>query len=176
MNVAMIFKNEYNFVKSFFALTTLGAVAVIVPPMLSSQALFGSVKKFDIQAIIYGEEAETNITSLKDMISSIPYISYKDLNNLKDSAPMDDTVKMTDPAAIMFTGGTTGIPKGAILSHRALLRGSYNGCFVEGDVFFNKYMALVPFFHVFGLVRNLLTSINTGSEIYLVREMMNLFK
>ncbi|MCQ2794860.1 MAG: acyl--CoA ligase [Bacilli bacterium] len=173
MNVAMIFKNEYNFVKTFFAITTLGAVAVIVPPVLPTQALFGSVKKFDVGAIVYGEEAEPNIVGLKDMIASIPYISYKDLNNLKDSASADNSVKETDPAAIMFTGGTTGTPKGAVLSHRALLRGAYNGCFSAGAIFFNTYMALVPFFHVFGLVRNLLSSISTGSEIYLVREMMS---
>ena len=176
MNVAMIFKNEYNYVKTFFALTTLGAIAVIVPPVLPSQALYGSIKKFDIEAVVYGEEAETNITALKDMVSSIPYVSYNQLNNLKESAPADDSVKPTDAAAIMFTGGTTGTPKGAVLSHRALLRGAYNGCFCEGEVFFNTYMALVPFFHVFGLVRNLLTSLSTGSNIYLVREMMSFIK
>ena len=170
MNVAMIFKNDYNFVKTFLALTTLGAVAVIIPPVLPSEALLMSVKKFDVKAIAYGEEAEANV---KKINVSVPLISYLELNNLKESAPIDDTVKLTDPAVIMFTGGTTGAPKGAILSHRALLRGVYNGCFGEGKTFFNTYMAIIPFFHVFGLVRNLLVSISTGSEIYLIKETMN---
>ncbi|MCQ2795717.1 MAG: acyl--CoA ligase [Bacilli bacterium] len=175
-NVAVIFKNDYNFIKSFFAVTTLGAVAVIVPPILPTQALLGNIKKFNISAIIYGEEAESNVVALKDITANVIYISYKELNDLKDCVPFDNDIKPTDPAVIMFTGGTTGTPKGAVLSHLALLRGAYNGCFVEGQVFFNTYMAIIPFFHVFGLVRNLLTSINTGSEIYLIKETMNFIK
>jgi len=175
-NIAMIFKNDYNYVRSFFALTSLGCTCVIVPPMLPGQAIFGSLKKFDCAAVIYGEEVESTIIEVKDMISSIPFISYKDLEKQNEGVPADDTVKPTDPAVIIFTGGTTGTPKGAVLSHRAILRGSYNGCFNEGKIFEIKYMVLIPFFHIFGLVRNLLTAINTGSTVYLVKEMMHFIK
>lgn len=175
-NVAMVFKNDYNFVRTFFAISTLGGIAVIIPPALPTQALFGSCKKFDIAMIAYGEEVEENIITLRCMLPNIPYVSYKDISSGTIEAIHDKTVKPTDPAAIMFTGGTTGTPKGAILSHRALLRGSYNGCFSEGKIFNIKYMALVPFFHVFGLVRNMLTNINTGSNMYLVKEMMHFIK
>ena len=173
MNVGLIFKNDYNFIKSFFALTTLGAVAVIISPILPAMALLGSIKKFDTAYIVYGPEVKDTLLSLH---LNIPLISYLDLDENNGFAPADLSVDKEDPAAILYTGGTTGTPKGAILSHRALLRGSYNGCFGEGQIFFNKYMVLIPFFHVFGLVRNLLSSINTGSNAYLVSEMMHFIK
>lgn len=177
MNVGLVFKNDYNFVKTFFAVTTLGAVAVLIPPVLPSQALLGSFKKFETSIVIFGEEAEKTINEIKEFPKDITLISYTDLNaNLKEKAPANKDVKTSDPAAILFTGGTTGTPKGAVLSHCALLRGSYNGCFAGGQIFFNNYMVLIPFFHVFGLVRNLLTSMNTGSNIYLVKENMRFFE
>lgn len=174
-NVAMVFNNNYNFVKTFFAITTLGAVAVILPPALPCEALLGSFKKFNSSIIVYGQEAEEKIDKIKSENSDFTFISYKDFDSLEGSASEIEDISPNDPAAIMMTGGTTGPSKGAILSHRALLRGAYNGSLVEGQIFKNTYMVLIPFFHVFGMVRNLLTSMNTGSNVYLLENNMSLF-
>ena len=64
--------------------------------------------------------------------------------------PVD--VSPSDLAVLQYTGGTTGIPKGAMLSHRALV-GNVHQCRAwhttlrEGD----RILAVMPFFHVYGL-------------------------
>jgi len=75
----------------------------------------------------------------------------------------------------MFTGGTTGIPKGALLSHKALMQGAFNGIFATGSAFEQRYYALIPFTHIFGLVRSFLTALYTGSQVYLCENMKNIF-
>ena len=64
--------------------------------------------------------------------------------------PVD--VSPTDLAVLQYTGGTTGIPKGAMLSHRALVANieqcrAWHAAMGEGD----RILAIMPFFHVYGL-------------------------
>jgi long-chain acyl-CoA synthetase len=57
-----------------------------------------------------------------------------------------------DLAVLQYTGGTTGVPKGAMLSHRALVANvhqchAWHATVGEGD----RILAIMPFFHVYGL-------------------------
>ena len=81
-----------------------------------------------------------------------------------------------DPCAVLFTGGTTGKSKGALLSHRALMAGTKNGCYGIRSVFGQRYFLVLPLTHVFGLIRNLMTSLYTGSTLYICRDTKNMFR
>lgn len=67
-----------------------------------------------------------------------------------------------DIAMIQFTSGTTAMPKGAMLFHKAMLRGAQCGCQIlqlsESDRFFSPQ----PFFHVGGSIQVMLTPILSG--------------
>lgn len=63
-----------------------------------------------------------------------------------------------DPALIQFTGGTTGLPKGAVLTHGNLVAGTLQ-CSLWGSAFTGQWppekrnvMAVLPFFHVYGTI------------------------
>ncbi len=63
-----------------------------------------------------------------------------------------------DPALIQFTGGTTGLPKGAVLTHGNLVAATMQ-CSLWGSAFTDltppekrSVMAVLPFFHVYGTV------------------------
>jgi long-chain acyl-CoA synthetase len=77
--------------------------------------------------------------------------------------PLEDEV-----AVISYTGGTTGTPKGAMLthanfSHVILIRRRWSvGVFEDGV---EKSLAVLPFFHIFGLTFVLLLSFATGTEM-----------
>ena len=67
-------------------------------------------------------------------------------------APQPVAVAPTDLAILQYTGGTTGVPKGAMLSHRALVANvhqcrAWHTTIGEGD----RILAIMPFFHVYGL-------------------------
>ena len=87
-----------------------------------------------------------------------------------------ENVEPDDPACIVFTGGTTGNPKGALLSHKNLCRGALNGTYAPGKAFGLRYLSLIPFTHIFGLVKNLLYSIISGSVLYLCPNPANFVK
>ncbi|WP_424768712.1 long-chain-fatty-acid--CoA ligase [Paenibacillus sp. sgz302251] len=91
--------------------------------------------------------------------ADIPYgsfgvISYKKLLAVKaPSISLPDPPKGSDLAALQYTGGTTGTPKGVMLSHRNLVANTIQTsawCYKAQDAK-EKFLAALPLFHVFGL-------------------------
>jgi long-chain acyl-CoA synthetase len=99
-------------------------------------------------------------------------------NEVKDGFAPANKVPSDAPCAIVFTAGTTGQSKGALLSHKAILAGTVNGCmgFVDHDVFGERYFLVLPLTHIFGYVRNMMTSLYTGSTLYICRDTKNMFR
>ena len=161
-NVGLLYNNEYDFVKSFFACSCLGACCAIIPGMMPQEKVVGISKLFALKLIVSNKNVEVGV----------PSVNIRNFE-LKDSWSVEDiesnvSLLRNDPVCIVFTGGTTGFPKGAVLSHRNLCRGAVNGALVVGKVFNIKYLSLIPFSHIFGLIKNLLSSFLTGSHLYIV--------
>jgi long-chain acyl-CoA synthetase len=75
----------------------------------------------------------------------------------------------TDLAALPYTGGTTGNPKGVMLTHRNLLAAQICGhavfpCFESGK---ETILAFLPFFHIYGQVVILLNQLCQGNRLVL---------
>ncbi|MGP6207472.1 long-chain-fatty-acid--CoA ligase [Cuniculiplasma sp. SKW3] len=77
--------------------------------------------------------------------------------------------KMT-PAVIQYTGGTTGIPKGALLSHYNLISNMYmlEEWVPEKMKKDLDFLSAIPFFHVYGMMTALLLPVFLGSRIIIV--------
>jgi len=58
----------------------------------------------------------------------------------------------TDIGAILFTGGTTGVPKGAMLTHEGLNFSSYSIAYYERSIETDVGLCFLPFNHVFGQI------------------------
>lgn len=81
----------------------------------------------------------------------------------------------SDSALAMFTGGTTGIPKQALLSHECVMIALRNACYGYKNVFCQKYLHILPMNHVFGLIRSMLTCLYTGGTLILCNDSHALF-
>ncbi len=68
-----------------------------------------------------------------------------------------------DLCHIMFTSGTTGLPKGAMLVHSAICRGFKSWCDVIGLRAGDRYLIVNPYFHAFGLNSGILACLMTGA-------------
>ena len=73
-------------------------------------------------------------------------------------------------AVLQYTGGTTGLPKGAMLSHQNLVANCtqmrhWLGDTRDGE---ERFLAVVPFFHVYGLTVALNTAIAAGASVICV--------
>ncbi len=171
--VGLYIKNSYEFVKAFLSTVTLGLTAVILPPQLDAGTVFGCSMKFGLSAVIYGDGLEDNLAVLRAKMPNIATISASAVSDVKAPAVEVDG---NDPCVIMFTGGTTGRSKGAVLSHSAVMQGIINGCYGTKEVFGQRYLLTLPLSHVFGLIRNLLSSLYTGSTLFICRNNKDMFR
>jgi long-chain acyl-CoA synthetase len=76
-----------------------------------------------------------------------------------------------DVAVLQFTGGTTGIPKGAMLTHRNIIANTLQG-FVWGKQYLRAgqeiFLTIIPLFHVYGMTSALNQCIMVGGTLLLV--------
>lgn len=169
--VALFSANSYDFVKAYIAIVTNGLSCVILPAHLDEMSVFGCCMKFGVKTLVTSSELEekTKIASSK----GIKVIKTTDVSAEKAELKICNG---KDEAVLMFTGGTTGKSKAAVLSNQAVMQGTVNGCYGYKDVFEQKYILVLPFSHVFGLIRNLMTSLYTGSELLICKNNKDMFK
>ena len=164
-HIAIMDRNSQDAVELFLAVTSAGYVAMNFPPSLPEMAVVGSCMKFDIAAIFVRDEFKP----LTAKLQGVKVLSTKDIAEVE--APVAD-IDPESPAAIFFTGGTTGSPKGAVLSHRALMRGNYNAIFKPGHVIgVHRYIGLLPLSHVFGLIAGTMGCFYTGNLWFTCEDM-----
>jgi len=136
--VAMFTTNRIECVDLFLATGKLGAILVPFNIRLSIQELEYLIKKTSPSIFFYEAKLKESVSKLKEnavikrniilgteSILNDPSIEdlTKSVSDLEVERPV---LNLEDPHLILFTGGTTGLPKGAVLSHRLIFWNSIN--------------------------------------------------
>ncbi|MDQ7850308.1 MAG: long-chain fatty acid--CoA ligase, partial [Armatimonadota bacterium] len=89
---------------------------------------------------------------------------------LAEGRPQPVTVSPDDPALYQYTGGTTGVPKAAVLTHRNLVANLLQAVawYGGGEHAGQRAMAVLPFFHIYGMTAVLNFSLRLGMTIILI--------
>lgn len=82
-----------------------------------------------------------------------------------ETAERAGAVAPTDVSDVLFTSGTTGAAKGAMLGHRASVRAFEAWSEVVGLTAHDRYLVINPFFHTFGLKAGILACLLRGAAL-----------
>ena len=99
-----------------------------------------------------------------------PIFDFRAMVDAAPETPPADDVSPSDTAILQYTGGTTGVPKGAVLTHRNLVaNAAQNRAWLtlrhEGE---ERILAAIPFFHVYGMTTAMNLAVLIGGELILI--------
>jgi long-chain acyl-CoA synthetase len=179
--VALLFPNCNEMVIAYFACAAIGAVSVPLNNRLTANDLIYIINDCGAFLLIAGyqfweisRQIIPDLPSVKEIIYAGPKkkegaLYFADLVAEKQN-PEQPPISADDPAVIMYTSGTTGLPKGAIMSHRNIFTNARN-CgaslnYRESDI----TLVVVPLFHVTGLNSQLVAFIFIGGTCVIMKE------
>ena len=70
-----------------------------------------------------------------------------------------------DPSDILFTSGTTGVPKGVVMTHGRTLCVATDWVAMTGLGPDDRYLMVNPYFHMFGLKAGILACVASGATM-----------
>lgn len=148
--VAVYINNQPAHVALIHALIRIGAVAAPLNLRLTAPELEWQIEQSEGQFILVGEDSPSEIykTKYKDKILSLS----NEPPSFDFAAPVqEETLNAQRPQGIFFTSGTTGFPKGAILSlenHYASASASAQRLPVQAD---DLWLLTLPLYHIGGV-------------------------
>ncbi|MQA13236.1 MAG: long-chain-fatty-acid--CoA ligase [Pseudonocardiaceae bacterium] len=165
--VAVHMFNRLEVVESYLAACRLGAIAVPVNFRLVADEVAYILSDAEPSALLVDSDlAATSATARRGLEGLTAVLAtggavaeagpgaedYEQALAGVDPAPLDIDVPETDPAFIMYTSGTTGRPKGAVLSHQNLVTNSTNCMIPQGISGDDEvWLSGLPLFHIGGL-------------------------
>jgi len=173
--VMVLMLNRAEFVESVLAANMLGAIAVPLNFRLTASEIAFLVEDCEARVLITEEvlapvaAGVREVEPLLDMIivaggsADDSVFDYEDLINESGAAHEPVDIPNDAPALIMYTSGTTGRPKGAVLTHTNLTGQTMTGLYTNGaDINSDVGFIGVPFFHIAG-IGNMLIGLLLGT-------------
>jgi long-chain acyl-CoA synthetase len=146
-------------------------------PMLEKGLASSKVKRVIVTS--FKEYMPAGTAFLGSLLKKIPsyrvergpniYFFQELLSKYDANPPKVDINPKEDLAVLQYTGGTTGIPKGAMLTHMNLVSNAL--CCVEwlrGTRGEDTYLVVVPLFHIYGMTTSMNTPICMGGRMVLL--------
>lgn len=164
--VAILSHNCHQFLEAYFALAKIGAIAVPLNFRLGVDEMKYIINHSDAEALILMEPFAATVRSMRNDLPLVKnYISISDrpleemihYESWIASYPKEEPLILVDeddPVFIMYTAGTTGRPKGAVLTHKnEMIQWMLMGIFLRGepkiaDITEYRALAAPPVFHL----------------------------
>ncbi|XP_008803610.2 4-coumarate--CoA ligase 2 [Phoenix dactylifera] len=182
--IMVLLQNCPEFVFAFMGASMLGAVTTAANPFFTASEIYKQFKasgaKLIITQSIYVDKLRNeNFPDLGDGLTVITVdappegcIPFSEVLEADETAIPDITIDPEDPVALPYSSGTTGLPKGVILTHKSLISnvaqqvdGANPNLYLKTD---DVVLCVLPLFHIFSLNSVLLCSLRAGSAVMIM--------
>lgn len=175
-HVALLMPNCPQYIISYFGVLAAGATVVPANPMYTPRELTYILNNSDSKAVIYHELINPIIEAVKPGLAvTDTFIEYSESNidctwnQYEQASPIQALTPRDegDTAQILYTSGTTGNPKGVMLTHDNL---SYITSLLIrelGVIESDRIIVVLPIFHVLSKMAALWTALTQGATIFL---------
>jgi len=178
--VMLVSENRPEWPFAYFGILRAGGTVVPVDPSASESEVVNIARRAEARAVLLSEDAARDLpglwralsqAGLQTQVFTLAQAMEGDDSAQDRIAPLPKSIAPDDVASLIFTSGTTGQPKGVMLTHRNFaslvpkLAGSFD--FGVGD----GLLSVLPLHHTFEFSAGLLTPFSRGAEITYLDEL-----
>lgn len=171
-HIALLAENRIEWPVIQMACAALGAVLVPLNTHYRRDDLAYALKQSDAEVLLCSRQFRSNpyAAHVADLRSELPRLAHvftleKDYPALISERHgfLPSSLAVDETAALLYTSGTTGFPKGALLSHRAMMMVGYHSAQRLGLRRGDRWTSIIPLFHCAGCILNLLGCLSHGA-------------
>ncbi len=175
--VGILLNNSIEFILAYFAVVKTGATVVPLNNFLKATELEYIFQDSGLQILFTELVFKEIIGSLKVKFPKLKVIYlepvkgelyWSDLYRGESDADLDCVIEQSDIASILYTSGTTGRPKGAMLSHGNLLANALSGSETIEVSKSDRFLLFLPMFHSFTFTVTVILPLLRGSRIVIL--------
>jgi long-chain acyl-CoA synthetase len=165
--VALLAPNVADFVRAYYGILAAGGVVVPVPTLLNADEATYILRQSGAVMLLH-HAAFADVGAAAAGAAGIPAYPVEDLGDGQEPLPSHVTRRPDDAAVIFYTSGTTGRPKGAVLTHLNLVLNATTNAFDTNGLFPDDVvMGSLPLFHTFGQSVSLNCTFRVGATLLL---------
>ena len=180
--IALMFFNSNHFVEVYFAAVKIGAVAVPVNFRFVGPEIEHIINDSEATIFFYGNEFQEIISECRPRLNHVrKFITvdstdatlaadYEQFLNEGENLEPGVTVAEDDICQIMYTSGTTGKPKGAVITHRAVMWNMVNTIWGREDQEAEIALIIGPLYHTAALNNHLTIQVALGGTSILIKK------
>ncbi len=180
--VALLMMNSNEFMELFFAIGKLGAIGVPLNWRLVPDELAFILKDSGAKALVYDEEFEDAVEDLHGRGRHGTKVkrwvclgepakfarSYTEITASASDSEPPVVASDDDELYIMYTSGTTGLPKGVIHTHNSVMWGNLTALATADLRYKDRYMIMLPLYHV-GALNPMTSNLHVGGTAVVMR-------
>ena len=162
--IALLGENSPQWLLHFWAITAGGNIAVLPDKAQTPEFLARLLKRMDTECIVCSDEYQNEGKEIAEKlgIEALP-MTFDEVDAIAVPEDFHPEVKERDTALIAFTSGTTGEPKGVVLSHESFMYSELMG--LDHFPLKGNTVAILPMHHMYGLNMGLTVCMLGGLKI-----------
>ena len=178
----LVLRNCPEFVICAFALARLGATAVPVNFLEKADRIAMIFNDAEVRGCLTAREFLKTVRRAQESVPGLEHVLVRD--HADDTPAFDELLHHTlpdsegpavtsdDVVLLLYTAGTTGLPKGVMLTHRNLIS-SVESCALALDVSgADRALCVLPMFHVFAWTTMVLLPLRLGAKTVIVESLL----
>jgi acyl-CoA synthetase (AMP-forming)/AMP-acid ligase II len=154
--VAILSANLPEYVVAFQGIVHAGAVVTTLNPLYKQRELLHQLEDCDASAIFAMRFLQTPVQSLSEHLPNLKHVwAIEDVWDMAKESPPEPHFMEIDPqtdlVALPYSSGTTGLPKGVMISHANLIANIRQLLNTGLTNAYSVYLDFLPFFHIYGM-------------------------